>query len=431
MASQTLKNRHCAKQRQSGTTTFVDLPDELLLNILQHTDVTAVLRLRETSKSVVPACTEAIKDKLKILYVHPSPSSVQRAISICRSHLSSEVKEICFVSKKFHVSNDHDYNHCSGGLLELPWPVREPLQEDVSRKTSWEGAHIISKFQSSFRELLSSPTALKITTFSFTEACDKPGFNMISTQRIANWRKTILSAAPSEQRKAEDKYHAARSRFRSRFQFANIDALASVLSDPRFTFTRLKVTHELAHAGCAFDRSMPYIGNYRALTHVELTVSHGVCRSPSERHYRDFLDNTAGTLIELKIGIQYSHPIPIDPNPHRESGLTCVFHLPELPQLRHLELHRLPSPDLKAIIGAGHNNNAFMVQQVDLGKFLKDRCPKLQFLQLTDLVPVIGFQWPPKPWTMADAVLQDFGSFAGEIEGLDANTRAWEIDFPA
>jgi len=54
-------------------------------------------------------------------------------------------------------------------------------------------------------------------------------------------------------------------------------------------------------------------------------------------------------------------------------------------------------------------------------------------LKLTNVVPAFAFggQAPPKPWTMANVVLRGLETVAREIKGLDAGTRAWDIDFPA
>ena len=66
------KKARGAKPKQPGANkTLTDLPDELLIQMLHDTDITAVLRLRATSKRFVHACTEIIRDKLKILYVTP------------------------------------------------------------------------------------------------------------------------------------------------------------------------------------------------------------------------------------------------------------------------------------------------------------------------------------------------------------------------
>jgi hypothetical protein len=275
---------------------------------------------------------------------------------------------------------------------------------------------IVSKFQSSYRELLSSLAALKITRFSFSEVCDKPGFNMISAQRIASWRETV------EECKA------------ATFKFADVDALASVSSDPRFTFTNLRISHELAYVGCASSLGMAHIGGYRPLTHLDLTVSHGGSQPNFwSWYYGDFMLSAASALIELKIGFQYPDLTPkAHDNGQQEIDLTCIFgslQLPPLqfPQLQRLEVHRFPAPDANL---PADNPNAVMVQHIDLGNVLAQHCRKLRFLQLTNVVPVLSGQSPPKPWTMNDAVL-NLGTFASEIKDLDEGTRAWDIDFSA
>jgi hypothetical protein len=424
MASQPRKNRHCAEPIPS----LAGLPDELLLNILQHADVQSTSRLRQTSKSFVPVCTGTIRDKvklMKVLYVHPCPTSVQRAITICQLDVSSEVEEICFVSKNFRNDEDDNLIHAGSAIFApagpaaFPWPVREPLEEDASQTDPWAQAlaqlqeNVVSKFQSSYRELLSSLAALKITRFSFSETCDEPGFNMISAQRIASWRETIES---------KNKLIP-----QADFKFTDADSLASVLSDQRFTFTRLKITHELAYEGCASSLGMMIIGSYRALTHVDLTVSHG-CQSAWGLHCGEFLSSTSSTLVELKIGFQYRDTTPVVPIGDEEVDFECIVQVLQLPQLQHLELRRFPAPDANL---PADNPNAVMLQHFDLGNFLAQRCKKLRFLQLTNVVPVLSGQSPPKPWTMADVVLQGFGSVASEISGLDEGTRAWDIGFSA
>lgn len=430
MVFQTRKNRHCARP-SPGKSTLTGLPDELLLNILQYTDVTGVLRLRETSKSVVPACTEAIRDKLKVLYVHPCPSSVQRAISICSSDLSSEVNEICFISKNFHAMHDHEHGHSDTGPATLPWPITEPLDKEVGHAGRWEDAHMITKFRSSYRELLSSLATLKTTTFSFSESCDKPGFNMISAQRIASWRKTVEPEAPSKERRAENNLYGAKLKLlpQTRFQFADCDALASLLGDTDITFTRLKITHELAFVGCASSLGLTHIDHYRPLTALELTVSHGGrYHSPWESPYGEMLKSTADTLIELKLNFTYRSATPVVNNGGRQgSGLMLMLHLLCMPELRRLELCRFPAPDSGV---SARNPNAFMLLHMPLGVCLVDQCRKLRRLKLVNVIMLTQHQrLATTPWTMDDDVL-NFGTAGREIEGLDReSTRAWEIDF--
>jgi hypothetical protein len=429
MASQTRENRHCAKLIPPGVEpSLPGLPDELLLNILQHADIPSVLRLRETSKRFVPFCTDAVRGKakeLKVIYVHPSPSSVKRAITICQLNLSSEVEELCFVSKKFY-SRPNEYGNIvpAAGPSAFPWLVREPLSNDVSQTYPWaqgqSQGEVVSDFQSSYRELLSSLATLKITRFSLSEVCDKPGFNMISDQRIDSWRNTV------EERESEDRLIPLTT-----FKFADSNALASVLSDPRFTFTNLRISHQLAYVGSASSLGMTHIGGYRALTHLDLTVNHG---GPHQNYwiwyYGEFLSSAASTLIELKIGFQYRTLTPEYHAPALQEGdLTCIFELAQPTQLRRLELHRFLAPDSKL---PADNPNTIMVQNFDLGQYLAQSCRKHRFLKLTNVFSALAGQPPsPQPWTMANVVLRGLETVAREIQGSNAGTRAWEIDFPA
>jgi len=350
MASQSRENRHCAKPIPPGAEpSLPGLPDELLLNILQHADIPSVLRLRETSKRFVPVCIDAVRGKakeLKVIYVHPSPSSVKRAITICQLDLSSEVEELCFVSKNFHSRpNEYGIVVPAVGPSAFPWLVREPSSNDVSSQTSpWARARdksqgdVVNNLQSSYRELLFSLAAMKITRFSFSEVCDKPGFNMISDQRIDSWRNTV------EERESADRLSALIT-----FKLADSDALASVLSDSRFTFTNLRISHQLAYVGSASSLGMSHIGGYRTLTHLDLKVNHGDSHQPAWTWlYDNFLSSAASTLIELKIGFQYRN---ITPNDHINAlhafDLACILQLAQMTKLRRLELHRFPAPDSK------------------------------------------------------------------------------------
>ena len=209
MVFQHRKNRHGAKPKQLATstkTTLTDFPEELLLHMLHHTTITEVLRLRETSKFFFPACTEIIRDKLKILYVHPSPSSVERAIGICKSDLSSEVEEICFVSKCVLW-------RC-GCLDERAWRQWPSRNVTLRGRVDGQGA---CTFDQGYQELLSSLVELGcLQTVSFQESCDRPGFNMLSAQRMTNWLDTTayrtgkFRGVVSKERKAENTLYAAK-----------------------------------------------------------------------------------------------------------------------------------------------------------------------------------------------------------------------------
>ena len=173
MDSQSCNDRRGAKQEQPRTV-FTKVPDELLLYMLHQIDITEVLRLRETSRFFVNVCTEIMRDKLKVLYVHPCPRSVERAISICKQpDLSSEVEEICFLSKAPLWQDGLRIKlHQRQRALDTP-------RDDVDRP--------VRTFDKSYQQLLSSLAELKcLQTVSFRESCDRLGLNILSAQHIAN-----------------------------------------------------------------------------------------------------------------------------------------------------------------------------------------------------------------------------------------------------
>jgi hypothetical protein len=82
----------------------------------------------------------------------------------------------------------------------------------------------------------------------------------------------------------------------------------------------------------------------------------------------------------------------------REVGLSTLISFLCAPVLERLEIRRFPVPGSNATIT--RHDNAVMVQQVNLGPFLRENCKKLLYLQLTNVVPVVfewNVQWPPKP----------------------------------
>ena len=231
MVFQSRKNRRGAKQGQLKTV-FTKLPDELLLHVLHQMDITEVLKLRETSRFFVPTCTEVVRDRLKVLYVHPSPSAIKHAISICdKSNLSSRVEEICFLSKAPFWRD--------GPCIEFQqrqWSFHNP-RDDVDRP--------VPTFEQSYQELLSSLAKLDcIQTVSFQESCDRPGFNMSSAQRITDWQDAV--GHRHKERRGRSTVYGGNSKLEPpiAFLFADVDALNAVLRTG-INFTRLILPHEL------------------------------------------------------------------------------------------------------------------------------------------------------------------------------------------
>ena len=239
---------HASKRRVPATTKPIakspisDFPDELLLNILEQTDsMNEVLRLRETCKRFLPACNTMIQSRLKTLYVRPAPSAVKRAIEISQSELGSEIEEICFVNKVHWsvIRNDHnlvkDFAH--------NWPSK--ARHDKMKELNPAYATHYDEFLSSLSSLL------KITTLTFKDVCDKPGFNMVAPRVVRDWVFTVKEHVPSKEQKATRNLYGHRAgyfqhRSQLRFNFADLDAVVSRF--PRGNFTSLQLCEELPFA---------------------------------------------------------------------------------------------------------------------------------------------------------------------------------------
>jgi hypothetical protein len=434
MVFQPSKKHRGAKPEQSGTrAAFLDVPDELLLHMIHQTDITAVLRLRETSRFFVNACTEVIRDKLKILYIHPSPSSVKRAIAICKSDLSTEVEEVCFVSQ----SPDPFPAATAKGAC-FPWPShksqngRVPLSDFARERGLGNDA-----FNQSYQELLSSLARLgRLQAFSFQESCDRPGLNMQSDQRISAWVQTIVpSLRVNRDRRAENALYALKVNYvqRKSFVFLDIDALQAVLNHPGFNFTRMKLGHDLPEnpfdTGFAFSIDRPL-----TLTRLDLLAT-TYWKSP-QWHLLccELIQSTAPTLVELRLGIRHAELFHMREEfsmitlTHLLQGNDSAIKFLDLPKLQRLEFYSTsartqtrPLPDL-------------MVQWFDLEKFLANHCSRLRFLRLNEIVPILSRTKDAEQRRGADKIMRIMHKYLGvpareiTVPGLVGDVREWEIN---
>ena len=422
------------KQAKQPGAKLTDLPDELLIQMLHDTDITVVLRLRATSKRFVHSCTEIIRDKLKILYVHPSPSSVLRAINICKSDLSSNVDEVCFVSKA--------PNRITGALargFDLPWPTHTPRDEKGKPRKNPSNEPWAAFFSQSYEELLSSLAGLKrLQAFSFQESCDRPGLNMLSAQRLSNWLKTIgQNMLPSKERRAENALYVVQVSFTpsNNFVFADIDALDAVLNHHKIHVTRLKLGHELlkpsSNPTCAMGIVRP-----QTLTRLDLLATTYWKRCEWHKFCRDLLRSAAPSLKELRLGIRnciFSAEHDSGQSWHTLAHLLRDTNFPgakylDFPKVERLELYSAPSRIPPS------NLDLYMIQWFNLETFLNDYCRELRVLRLSDIIPIrdsikLGLL-SPKDHTMMENMHLHLGLQVREITGPglpEVNAREWEI----
>jgi hypothetical protein len=410
------KRRAREKPQTEARTTFLDLPDELVLAILECTDsISEVLRLRQTSKVFVPACSSIIRTKRKTLYIHPRESSIEQAIELCKTDLASSIEEICFINKirwdmirvPAHLKKRFGHSWPSLGLHER----KNELNLDFA-------AH----YDELFTALANLP---KAKTLSFRDTCDKPGFNMVSEQVIKNWIFTVIETARTwdamAERRSLTKFEKAEAKLygmpkvkpmRPGFNFSDLDAVVAALG--RLSITTLKLSEELPFAN---ERSLA-TASLGHLTHIELLVHLGWQKSPYQRFANELLRNAAPTLQTLNL--TFKHNAATAWRRKAETSLATIVGDIDFPKLRSLELRALDLPE----------KLPYVPQIVDFVAFLS-RCESLKFFRTSRVFPTLQhilILIDPDDYPSMDRILSEFKGEVRALEEKDERTRAWEVN---
>lgn len=357
MVFQNRKRRNRTQPKQSTAKIITDLPDELLLAILERTpDISDVLRLRATSRALMPACSSTVRDRLKVLYIHPSPSSVRRAIRISQSDLGSDIEEISIVNRVLWS----EIRRKPDAGFQYTWLRGSSRNIDGELYTDFAGA---------YKELLDSLvnlTKLKALSFDNRIFKAKPGFNNISLQTVEDWARTVKPTLPSKQLSAENKLYTSQPAVnpQSRFKFTDVDVLASLIN--RFS-TKLTTLRTNAELPCA-QAAMLHSGTLANLTRVELRINTGWYKADWQVFSHHILQSAASNLRKLKLHFNYNSAA--ERRRRIETSLAVVLEGLTFPALQCLELYAL----------------FHLVQEFDLGSFILERCRELSVLRTTDVV---------------------------------------------
>lgn len=407
MVFQSRKRRVPAKSQTVAKPTIKEFPEELLLAILERTTgISEVLKLRETSKFFGSACVSTIRTRLKTLYVHPAPSSVKRAKKICKSYLSSEIEEICFVNK-IHWS-----------LIRIPFH-----EVDKGFAHTWTSHHAHEKkkglhfeFAAHYNDLFNALASLpKFKTVSFKDKCDEAGFNMVSEHTIYHWAFTIKDRANiTKERRAENKLYGPVAKPTSKptmaYNFSDIDVIVAAMN--RLKFTTLKLRDEIPFA----DASALVNTSFGNLTRVELHMHLGWNTGPCQRFCHEILRSAAASLQDLRLTFQHN-PAAIRRLRPEISFATVVKDL-DFPKLQYLELLALDLPE----------NLPYIPQIIDFKYFLSTSCKRLEHFRTIRVFPTfLHLLIMPGHTKSMDEILKGFDGEAKMLEEEDENTRAWEI----
>lgn len=345
-----------------------------------------------------------IRTRLKTLYVHPGPGSVKRAIKICHSDLGSDIEEICFVNKVHWsvIRNDDklvkDFAH--------NWP---------SKATHEKMKELNPAFVTHYEEFLSSLASLpKVMALSFTDECDRPGFNMVAPRVVRDWVFDVKEHTPtiSREQKAIGKLYGNHSSFaqprsKVRYSFADLDAVISSMN--RRDFTTLRLTEELPFAD-AKTLSNITVGN---LTHIELHIHLGWYRSAWQQFCHELLRLAAPTLQHLKLAFRHNPAAVRRKRP--EVSLAVVVQDVDFLKLQKLELCAVQLPA----------ELPYAPQIIDFTRFLSQHCKKLELLRVERVLPTLEYVVTGEDFVSMDDILLDLDRETKALDEHDEGTRAW------
>lgn len=378
------KRRGRPAPQKPKPTSFATLPDELHLKILDQVSTSDVLKLRATSKVFVGVCSDVIRTRLKVLYVHPSTSSLRKAIKICQTDLASKVEEICFLNKiMWHTICQQQMadRHLEGIDIAATWPVPVPKQIKAPRKVDRTFHH--GSFALAHHDLLSALANLPaVRAFSFADTCDRPGFNMLPRSRI------LQPVVLSREYKAESKLYHRRTPtpVTKRDNFTDSEAVLSILSHPKIHLTKLRITDELPYSDEVTDRCTK-LNSHRAfaicqaklshLTSIELHINTGWDRTSWQETCHAILSLAAPKLQYLKLAFQHNASIR---RTRTEISLFAIFAGLEFPSLTHLDLTALyPKPE------RGRHYRP-IIQDFDMITFLTTHSTSIRTLHFSNIL---------------------------------------------
>jgi hypothetical protein len=408
MVFQNRKRRGQAKLQSEVKSAVLEFPDEIILAIVECAPVSTILKLRESGRAFAPACVSAMRTRLKTLYIHPARSSIERAEEICRSDLSSEIQEVCFVNK-IHWTQMRARRQ-SGKDLVHTWPS---YQHQTSKEANYLG------FLEHHSELLSALAGLpKLRALLFKDKCDEPGFNMVSEQNIHDWALTAKDRTLSKEKRAEAKLYGPIPSPKTpvlAYNFADVDAITAALT--RLKVSSLTLCDELPFAD--IHTAIPISTHLGNLTHIELHMHLGWQASDWQNFCHQILKHAAPKLQELKLAFRHNPAALRRKRP--ETSLDTVVAGLDFPELRLLELRAVELPDTVPCVA----------QIIDLEAFLSMRCGKLEILRVARVFPTLH-HLPNLPGqdVMMDDLLFAFGREVHVLEEEDESTKAWRIGGP-
>lgn len=124
-------------RRAEDKARITDLPDELLLQITSLLQMDDILKLRLTCTELAPAALTSVQSRMKIVYIHPSITSLRAVPDICAHPFSKAIEEVILLGKIPHeevvLARQKDPKGKTLNRRFATWPLFFPRARSVHR----------------------------------------------------------------------------------------------------------------------------------------------------------------------------------------------------------------------------------------------------------------------------------------------------------
>ncbi|TKA22085.1 hypothetical protein B0A50_08463 [Salinomyces thailandicus] len=408
------------KRKPGNKTNLGDLPQEILLQILRDEGLSTpdLLRARLANSVLTAGCSDILNERLRVLYVHPSASSLKHAVSICEhSILGAKIEEVVLVGKSmwreievlypgFRNHSEQQWRLAAGFASRFrPWPRKFPEKHSFQggRVPELSDSHAGMPFETEYKRLINALacwSGLKKIAFAETVAVagwNQPSEYVVKTHAQKNSEPAKDFIRPSQKQ---------RQRTTTDTRHSDIDVLLSLLFHPSLDFSTLSIGDDMPFSSAwKYHEIPPLLENalesrahkLAALTNLELTFTRGWRGTPWHTFCRNTLEQATG-LRHLRLvwkpnaAVKYSREeeaiweaLPSRPASADPPSETASASLPPStypPTLKTFELIANPPPPSTAT--RAPRPLCFITE--DLGGFLTSHASTLEKVVFNNIV---------------------------------------------
>ncbi|CZT16011.1 uncharacterized protein RCC_01851 [Ramularia collo-cygni] len=192
--------------RKAADGKITDLPDELLLNVLNYLGPNDTQKFRATCRAFAPIGSTAIAQRYKILYISPMRSSLLAAVEICAHPIfSSIIEEVVVLGSEPQREQSKWYREFGDYLLT--WPTTFPTvgKTVVSKNESPSSGG----FLDIYKPLLDALSALpRLKKLSFASAVSRTchGLNQVKRDSLISFPRRHNGKPSADHERWSDGY---------------------------------------------------------------------------------------------------------------------------------------------------------------------------------------------------------------------------------